>query len=464
MSTIATANKHALSNYRAGSIGETLALFFPLLLSVFSGSIMHFCDRLFISHYSLSSLKALTAANYYILFFQFIVARIVTTSRVCIGRSYGEKNFGKLGPYCWQMIWFSILSMGITLPVGFGLIPMLFQNTDIALEGSAYFKILLFGNFLFPLGTALSSYFIGLGKTRVVALTTFAAQLVNIGLNYLLIFGALPIVPSLGIKGAAFGTVFAQALLCLALLFLFLNGNASHNVRKLLINWPLLKEVLFLGIPRVIGTCAILICWNLVVLLITRLEGDYLLVLSIGSSVWLTYSPLTTTLQQVITSQVSFYRGQKAYATIWRSIRSSLYLLITLFVLFGLGILLFLDPFLSLFIHEPLSHESLRYVKLSFIWLWVYFLMQGLNQLHLGLTLGLEQTWFSLKVTLITIYPTGYLPFYLGFTLYHLGPDKLYLLCSISIIVVAPILFLRGKKVIEKLKNEDNSLRNLQPA
>ncbi|MCB1116151.1 MAG: polysaccharide biosynthesis C-terminal domain-containing protein [Chlamydiia bacterium] len=455
--------KHALSSFSPGTVGETLALFFPLLLSIFSGSMMHFFDRLFISQYSLISLKAMTAANYYILFFQLIMMRVVVLTKVCVGRSYGEKNDALIGPYCWQMIWFSIASIGITLPVGLSLIPYLFKGTEIATEGALYFKILLFGNFLFPLGTTLSSYFIGLGKTKVVGIATFGAQCINIALNYLLIFGTTFGIPSLGIKGAALGTVFAQSGLCLTLFYLFLKGNQAHRTRSPAVRWPLFKEVFLIGLPRILTNIMLLGCWNLAVVLITRLEGDYLLVFSVGSSIWITYSPLIRSIEQVIITQVSFYRGKKEYSMIWHSARSSLFVISGFFCLFGLVLYFWLDPFLSFFIHEPLSPQSLRYIHLCCFWLWLFFLFEGVQIISVGMVTGLEKTWYSLKYSLFTSYLTCYLPFHIGFNIYHLGPDKIYLLCSVCMIVSAPIYFLESKKTITKLQKTHDEEKLPQP-
>lgn len=444
-------SQYTLSRYRSGSISETLILFTPLLFSIFSGSMMSFCDRLFASHYSLGSLKAITVANYFCIFFQLIICRAVAISQVFIGKSFGEKKFELIGPYCWQMIWISILSTLITLPLGFGLSDSLFSGSEIASEGSLYYKIMICGNFLFPLGTTFSSYFTGLGKTKIVGICFFGAQFVNIGLNYLLIFGISHWVPALGIKGAALGTLFAQGLLCFVFFILFLREDRKFMTRKWFLNKTLLKEELFLGIPRSAAKLVSLLSWNMVVCLILGLEKNYLLVLSVGSSIWLIYLPVVQSLGEVVTTQISFYRGKKEPYLIWKSIKSSINFLAIFSCILGLCFLCFFDSFLSFFLAETISSEAYGFLKLAGLWLWIFSFIEGINLIGLGIVTGLGKTWFAFKMNIYASFPLGYLPFLLAFKFFHLDPDKIWMVCWFIMMIVTPFYFIKAKQVIQKI-------------
>jgi MATE family multidrug resistance protein len=462
MSLAVRTNSHTLSSYQPGSIQEVLVLFAPLILAIFSGSLMSFCDRLFASHYSLSSLKAVTAANYFCLFFQLGMTRITAVTQVFVGKSYGEKKTHLVGPYSWQMIWFSILSMAVTLPIGLKLIPFLFGVTEIAVEGSSYFKILMYGNFLFPLGVTLSAYFTGLGKTKVVGICSFGAQLVNVGLNYLLVFGKLPGFPPLGVRGAALGTIIAQGSLCSVLFILFLRENQDYKTHEWKISKSFFKEMVFLGFPRSLAKMWILATWNMSVRLITGLQGDYLLVLSIGSSIWLIYSPILQSLEQVLTTQVSFYRGKKTYALIWKSVRSSSVFVLVGFATLGIIFVFYLDSFLSLFIRESISSQSMGFIKLACVWLWIFFLLEGLNLVSFGLITGLGETWFGLKVSAATNLFTTYLSYYFAFQYWHCTPDKIWMLSWICMLISSPISFARSRWAVKRAILNDQKETDIQ--
>ena len=69
---------------------------------------------------------------------------------------------------------------------------------------------------------ALSGFFLGIGRTRVVMLANLAGMLANLPANYVLIYGKLGF-PALGLKGAAIGTILGSALSFLVLLAAYLS-------------------------------------------------------------------------------------------------------------------------------------------------------------------------------------------------------------------------------------------------
>ena len=67
------------------------------------------------------------------------------------------------------------------------------------------------GAILVLLRNCLSSFFSGIGQTRVVMFSALTAMLVNVAANYVLIFGHLGF-PALGIRGAGpYGTSSSAA-------------------------------------------------------------------------------------------------------------------------------------------------------------------------------------------------------------------------------------------------------------
>jgi MATE family multidrug resistance protein len=92
---------------------------------------------------------------------------------------------------------------------------------------------------LFAAGAAaglegLGAYYGGLGNTRLPMLANFAAMVLNVAFNWVLIYGHLGF-PALGVRGAAYASVAATALAFAGLLGLFLAGvgapRAGSRVR-----------------------------------------------------------------------------------------------------------------------------------------------------------------------------------------------------------------------------------------
>ncbi|MEK9764554.1 MAG: MATE family efflux transporter, partial [Deltaproteobacteria bacterium] len=110
-----------------------------------------------------------------------------------------------------QTIIFSCLSTPILLiliPVGRWVLATAGLSEGEMAQAQTYLTILMAGNALDLFRQSFNGYFGGLGKTRVVRLSTFAMAIANVFANYVLIFGKLGF-PAMGIMGAGYGTLFA---------------------------------------------------------------------------------------------------------------------------------------------------------------------------------------------------------------------------------------------------------------
>ena len=113
-----------------------------------------------------------------------------------------------------------------------------------------YFDILLYGAILVLLRNCLSSFFSGIGQTRVVMFSALTAMLVNVAANYVLIFGHLGF-PALGIRGAAYGTLFGSLCGLLVLLAAYLAPTNRRGVRVALPRYDgeVMRKLLRFGYP-----------------------------------------------------------------------------------------------------------------------------------------------------------------------------------------------------------------------
>ncbi len=106
---------------------------------------------------------------------------------------------------------------------------------------------------------------------RPIVLTIVGANLVNVFLNWILIYGRLG-APALGVAGSAWATTISRWLMLLALLALAWHEVRPHlmPVRREVFEWPPLARMLSLGAPiglqymmeyGVFGTVALLMGW-----------------------------------------------------------------------------------------------------------------------------------------------------------------------------------------------------------
>lgn len=300
-----------LTPYSPGSFRELFSLTLPLVFTLFSGMLMSFCDRIFLGHYSLAALEGVSLANYLSILFQIFCMRFTSMNQVLIGKSLGNGCPKQVGPYTWQAIWGSFGTMLLTFPASLIINKYYFLKEEVGVLGQSYFSIIMMVHFLFPLGASLSGFFLGIGKARILTYIAFLSHLLNIGLDYLLIFGFQGIVPELGVRGAAIATAVAQAFFCLLLFLFFIKElyARKYYTRRCSIQGALFWEFLRLGFPRSLAKTSQFLSWVCAVRLISTKGEDYILVLSIGSSICLLFTSINEALGQALISLFPSFVG-----------------------------------------------------------------------------------------------------------------------------------------------------------
>ena len=158
----------------------------------------------------------------------------------------------------------SLIGCGIFLVWGDSLILLyLTGEGDAATAAGAlaygldYLKIMLLGLLPFALSNAYASTLRETGKTTVPMLAGIIAVLVNLALNYVLIFGHFG-APALGVAGAAWATVISRSLeLAIVAGWTHLHPDRNPYVqgllRSLYIPGKLLKDISLKGLPLLVN-------------------------------------------------------------------------------------------------------------------------------------------------------------------------------------------------------------------
>ena len=123
--------------------------------------------------------------------------------------------------------------------------------------GIRYLHIMVWGLLPFALSNAYSSTLRETGQTVVPMIAGICAVLVNLVLNYILIFGHFG-APALGIEGAAIATVISRYAE-LAIVAVWTHTHKQHHIfiegafRSLYIPGKLLKSITFKGMPLLVN-------------------------------------------------------------------------------------------------------------------------------------------------------------------------------------------------------------------
>lgn len=232
---------------------EVLILGFPLILSMMSVTMQHFVDRIFLTWWSAEAVAGVTTGGFAIYVLTGLFNGTAEYATPFVSQYVGAKREERIGAVVYQAAYFAILA-GL---VGWGLsyfVTPLFDavghDPKVRVHEITYARIMLRGTFPVVLMVAFSTYFAGRGKTRVVLGVTMVATLVNVVLDWVLIFGKFGF-PEMGTVGAAYATIISQVLGALIYLALILNApeRMAHGFMNFRFQPGIFLRLLKLGVP-----------------------------------------------------------------------------------------------------------------------------------------------------------------------------------------------------------------------
>ncbi len=271
-----TEKNKTISWQGSGGCREVLLLAFPLILTTASWSIQQFVDRMFLAWYAPETIAAAMPAG--MRHFAFISLFLGTASYVdtFVAQYYGAGRVERIGPAVWQGMYVALIG------ALFMLLLAPFAETIFALVGHAeairrhevdYFRILCLGSGFPIAGAALSAFYAGRGHPWPVMWVNVAVTVVNLVLDYLLVFGRWGL-PEMGIRGAAIATVIAGLFNVIAYLVMICRPR-YNQVFGTISGWRLDAElflrVLRYGIPAGMQFFFDMLAFTLFVLFVGRL-------------------------------------------------------------------------------------------------------------------------------------------------------------------------------------------------
>jgi MATE family multidrug resistance protein len=199
-----------------------LQIALPMVVSQASDTVMMFVDRLFLSRLGEAYLAAAMSGG----LTQFMVGSLfigtVGYTNAVVAQLYGAGRRERCAEATVQGM---ILGLAC-YPIILGVSPLLRYLFVVAGQtplqirlGYEYFRVLIYGSIFSVLRFALSGFFLGIGRTRVVMVANLVGMIVNVPANYLLIYGELGF-PALGLTGAALGTILGS-MTTVSILFAF---------------------------------------------------------------------------------------------------------------------------------------------------------------------------------------------------------------------------------------------------
>ena len=170
-------------------------------------------DNIMVGSLGENSLSAVALANQFVNIYQCSCMGLGQGASVMTSRFWGMKNHRALK----QTI---TLTTRICLVLGFlftvmtlffpgAVMNIYIHDTGVISEGIRYLRVLSFSCLLMGMSLTYSNFYRSIENARWPLISSIFAFFINIGCNYIFIFGKLG-APQLGVAGAALGTLIAR--------------------------------------------------------------------------------------------------------------------------------------------------------------------------------------------------------------------------------------------------------------
>jgi MATE family multidrug resistance protein len=259
-----------------GGLAEVWRIALPLIVSTASLTLMQFCDRMFLAWYSGVSIRAALPAG--ILAFTMICGffAVAGYGGTFVAQYHGAGDPRGCGRATAQAVLFALLSwpfiLLLFLPLGRLVLAWSGHPPEVLAEERIYFDISMWGSLPSLVSTAVAGFFSGRGDTRTTMWAYTAGNLLNIPLDWLMIFGHGGF-PEMGIRGAAIATVISGCVPPMILLGLYF-GRATDRAfatrATFRFDRALFRRLLRFGLPSGVHLALDLTSFTLFVLLTGR--------------------------------------------------------------------------------------------------------------------------------------------------------------------------------------------------
>lgn len=395
------------------------------MLAMISTSLMLFVDRLFLARYNLLALNAaaIGAISYFI--FLVLPMSITGIAEVLVGRLHGEDRHNEVGIAVWQMVGFGLILLPLFIAIGFALPQLLFLGSEIQALETDFFRSLMFFAVFQCTTIAFSGFFIGIGQVKVVTISAIAGNLVNVLLDYILIFGWGPI-PSYGVAGAAVATGISQGVQSLFLLSMMLRkkNRLRYHTQRCRYHAHFFKEGLRIGTPSGLGHTLEVIGHFVFFRIVMSVGQVQMTIVAMVQSFYILCSFANDAGSKAAGSIIANLLGANARSSIKKVFRSAFTLQLLYFCIFASLLFGFSDFLINLFVSSE-DHELLQdpivmsSVLKSLFCMTLFFLFDGFSWILIGFLTAAGDTRFIFYASLFIHWVAYVIP-----TLIFIGLEK----------------------------------------
>ncbi|HPR31627.1 MAG TPA: MATE family efflux transporter [Prolixibacteraceae bacterium] len=394
-------------DYTSGNIKKAVFLLsVPMVLEMLMESVFAVVDIFFVSKLGAEAIATVGITESLVtVIYALAVGLSVATSAV-VSRRVGEKKEGKASQSAYQAILTGIVvSLIIAIP-GFlfskDILRAMKASDVIVNEMSGYASIMFGSNMVIMLLFINNAIFRSAGNPVLSMRVLWFANLINIVLDPILIFGWGPI-PALGVKGAALATTIGRGSAVIVQFYYLFKGKGRIKLHSVSLRprFRLIGQILKLSTgtvsQHIVATSSWIILMRFVAQYGSEVLAGYTLALRIVVFVLLPALGISNAASTLVGQNLGAGNPDRAEKSTWIAGRVNMWLM----GIVSLVLIAFPQSFISLFTSETAiigaGSESLRILSIGFI---VY----GLGMVLVNAFNGAGDTQTPFRINLISFW------------------------------------------------------------
>ncbi|MFD1550552.1 MATE family efflux transporter [Putridiphycobacter roseus] len=336
----------------------------PIMLGTFIQNIVMITDAILVNKLGTVAFDAANNAGLLYLVFFMLNKGLGDGTQIQIANEFGKNKPFAINrtlnhSFVIQMT-LSIVFIGIL----FLLIPLFTQNfvanKPIGEAMETFLNYRMYGLIFAGIQVSIMSFFIGIGKTKIIIYASLFLAVLNIFLDFGLIFGRFGL-PEMGLAGAALASTISEAATCLLLFYYLIK---SKHLKGFEFTWvkqfesSRFKQLIKLSYPLMIGGFLSIAVWFVFFSMIEQGSAFNLEVSHVVRNLFfISFIPIFG-FGATTRTYVSYFHGKKNPIQIKKSIKQMLILSVVFYLLFFHGAILYPHLLVRLISDNPLVIEK----------------------------------------------------------------------------------------------------------
>ena len=440
-----------------------LKLSLPVMLGMLGHTLVSLVDNIMVGKLDPTNLAAVSLGNSFVFIGMAIGIGFSSAITPLIAEADSEKNHDKLqSTFVHGIILCTALSLILFLSIFLFRDIMLLMNQpkEVVELALPYLELVVISLIPLLIFQAFKQFCDGLSLTIYPMYAAIIANVINIIINYVLIFGKFGF-PQMGIIGAAIGTLISRIVM-LGFLILIIKYNSKikeclRNIKQVKFDKLMFKKILNIGIPSSLQMVFEVVFFTTAIWLSGLLgenpQSANQIALNLSSMTFMIASGLSVSAMVRVGNQ----KGLKNYVDLRRISFSILLLGLILALFFALCFILFKDilPYIYVDLNNPLNYkDNLEVINITsklLIIAAIYQISDTIQVIILAALRGMQDVKIPTIITFVSYWLIGFpISYFLG-SEDMLGSEGIWigLLCGLTI--AATLLYIRFNFLTNRL-------------